>query len=255
MRIIISPAKKMNIDTDSPTETLSPGFLAETKTLCRTLRGMDRGSLQKLWKCNETLAALNIQRLQDMDFREPLTPAIFSYEGIQYRYLAPHVLERGQLDYLQRHLRMLSGFYGLLRPFDGVTPYRLEMGARLAVEGYKNLYEFWGKKLANQLEQEGKWVLNLASREYSKAIEPHLSQHIPFITCVFGELQGESVIEKGTMCKMARGQMVRWLAEEGITNCEAVKDFCQLGYAFSPQRSSEGRLVFLKGKDTTPTMV
>ncbi len=248
MKIIISPAKKMNREVDSPLDCHSPLFLEESHQLCKLLQGMDRGALQQLWRCNDSLTELNIKRLQDMDLERNLTPAILSYEGIQYRYMAPNVLEWGQLDFLQAHLRILSGFYGLLRPFDGVTPYRLEMGARLAVPPHKNLYDFWGEKLAKELAAEGDWVLNLASKEYSRAIAPHLPEEIPMITCVFGELKGDSVIEKGTMCKMARGQMVRWLAEGDIKDPQEVKAFDQLGYTFDPGRSNQGKLVFLKAK-------
>lgn len=250
MKIIISPAKKMNLDVDSPIDCQTPLFLQETEQLCHLLQGMDRATLQKIWKCNDSLTDLNVERLKGMDLERNLTPAILSYEGIQYQYMAPNVLEWGQLDFLQENLRILSGFYGLLRPFDGVTPYRLEMGAKLAVSPHGNLYEFWGKKLAEELVSEGDWVLNLASKEYSRAILPHLPPEIPAITCVFGELKGESVIEKGTMCKMARGQMVRWLAEEGITNSQDVQHFAQLDYAFSPEHSDfdGGKLVFLKSK-------
>ena len=122
MRIIISPAKKMNIDRDSFAVEGTPQFLADTERLMAALRAMSGGELQTLWKCNDAIARQNVARLRDMDLRRGLTPAILSYEGIQYRYMAPRVMEAGQLDYLRERLRILSGFYGLLRPFDGVTP-------------------------------------------------------------------------------------------------------------------------------------
>ena len=135
MRIIISPAKKMWVDTDSlPVQTL-PDFLPETERLLAALRAMTPEELQALWDCNDSIAALNVERLAAMDLRRRLTPAILSYEGIQYQYMAPGVFEAEQYDFIQKHLRIVSGFYGLLRPFDGVTPYRLEMRAKLAVDG------------------------------------------------------------------------------------------------------------------------
>lgn len=144
MRIIISPAKKMNTDTDSLAWRDLPAFLPKTGELLEVLRGMSFQKLQKLWNCNEKLAELNYGRLQGMDLRCNLTPAILSYEGIQYQYMAPGVFSGPELEYIQRHLRILSGFYGILRPFDGVTPYRLEMQARLAAGEHKDLYSFWG---------------------------------------------------------------------------------------------------------------
>ena len=143
-------------------------------------------------------------------------------------------------------MRILSGFYGLLRPFDGVTPYRLEMQAKLAVDGCRDLYQFWGDRLARQLASETDVVLNLASKEYSKAVETHLPKTMQFITCVFGESKDGKVIEKGTKCKMARGQMVRWLAENNVTSWADIRAFDQLGYRFQPELSSENHDVFLK---------
>ena len=246
MRIIISPAKKMVVDTDSFTVDGLPVFLEQTERLKAALQGMSPAELQALWKCNDAIAKLNVERLSAMDLRRRLTPAIVSYEGIQYQYMAPGVMETAQLDYLREHLRILSGFYGLLRPFDGVTPYRLEMQAKLSVDGHRDLYDFWGDTLAQLLAAETDFVLNLASKEYSRAVEPHLPKSVRFLTCTFGEWKDGKVIEKGTMCKMARGQMVRWLAENNVTNWADIRAFDQLGYRFQPELSNESHDVFLK---------
>lgn len=246
MRIIIAPAKKMAADTDSfPVDAL-PQFLEQSEHLKAALQGMTPKELQTLWKCNDSIARLNVDRLASMDLRRRLTPAVMAYEGIQYRYMAPSVMESAHLDYLRAHLRILSGFYGLLRPFDGVAPYRLEMQARLSVDGAPNLYAFWGNRLAQTLAAETDFVLNLASKEYSHAVEPYLPPPTRFVTCTFGEWKDGKVIEKGTVCKMARGQMVRWLAENNITRREDVRAFDQLGYRFRPDLSSENHDVFLQ---------
>ena len=248
MRVIIAPAKKMNTDLDSfPPEAL-PQFLDRTERLTRALQAMHPQQLQALWKCNDAIARLNIERLRDMDLRRRLTPAVLAYEGIQYRYMAPGVFETGQITYIREHLRILSGFYGLLRPFDGVTPYRLEMQARLSVDGHRDLYDFWGARLADQLTAETDLVLNLASKEYSRAVEPHLPPAVRFLTCTFGELKDGKVVEKGTMCKMARGQMVRWLAENNVIDPEGIKSFADLDYRFSGVRSTENNYVFIREK-------
>ena len=144
----------------------------------------------------------------------------------------------------------MSGFYGLLRPFDGVTPYRLEMQAKLAVEGSRDLYDFWRDKLAKQLASETGFLLNLASREYSGAVLPHLPQGMFVLTCTFGELANGRVIEKGTMCKIARGGMVRYLAEQSITDAEGVMEFHDYGYQFDRQRSTPNHYFFIKKEDT-----
>lgn len=236
----------MNTDTDSlPYESL-PWFLGEAETLLRRLRAMDYAGLKSLWRCNDSIAVLNYGRVQAMDLHRDLTPAILAYEGIQYQYMAPGVFEDGQFAYISEHLRILSGFYGLLQPFDGVTPYRLEMQAKLSADGHKDLYAFWGDKLARRLCAETGFLLNLASKEYSRAVSAHLPESVRFLTCTFGELKENKVIEKGTMCKMARGEMVRWLAEQNMTDPEGIKDFNRLGYTYREELSSRDNFVFIK---------
>lgn len=248
MRVLISPAKKMQADPDSlPPESL-PQFLPRAQQLLAVLQAMSPKELRALWNCNEAIAGLNVERLRGMDLRQGLTPAVLAYQGIQYQYMAPGVMEAGQLRYLQEHLRILSGFYGLLRPFDGVVPYRLEMQARLSVAGAKDLYGFWGSCLAEQLAAETDLVWNLASKEYSKAVLPHLPDSVRVITCVFGQWENGKLLEKGTLCKMARGQMVRWMAENRIEKPEDVRSFADLGYCFDGEVSNEKRMIFVKGE-------
>ena len=160
MKIIISPAKKMKSDDGLPWQEL-PLFLEKTQRLLETLRAMPYDRLKALWKCNDSIAEENLRRLKTMDLRRNLTPAILSYEGIQYRYMAPDVFTDREFGYLQKNLRILSGFYGLLRPFDGVTPYRLEMQAKLAVDGAKDLYGFWGADLAVALAEDDPFLARL----------------------------------------------------------------------------------------------
>ena len=246
MRIIISPAKKMNVDTDSLPWRDLPVFLPKTEQLCTQLQGMSDAELKKLWKYNDSIAALNIQRLQNMDLHNRLTPAVLAYEGIQYQYMAPGVFTEQAFDYIQEHLRILSGFYGILKPFDGVTPYRLEMQAKLRVGECKDLYAYWGDSLAKALLEETDCIVNLASKEYSVCISKYLPADVRFITCVFGEEKDGKVIEKGTMCKMARGEMVRYMAEKQIENPEQLKSFEGLNYRFSSVRSDDNLFVFIR---------
>lgn len=246
MKIIISPAKKMNVDVDSlPWQDL-PVFLDRTEALFARLQSMDHAELQALWKCNDAIAQLNYDRLHTHDLRKRLTPAVLAYEGIQYRYMAPGVFTDREFAYIQAHLRILSGFYGLLRPFDGVIPYRLEMGAKLSVGDAKDLYAFWGSAIAEALCRDTGCIIDLASKEYSRCISRHLPKGIRMITCVFGELQPNGkVIEKGTLCKMARGEMVAYMAAHEIEDLEALKAFDRLDYSYSPAHSSADTFVFL----------
>jgi len=248
MKIIISPAKKMNVDTDSLPWRELPAFLPQTVELAKAMQAMSYDELKKLWKCNDSIAAVNVERLSNMDLRGGLTPALLAYEGIQYQYMAPGVFSKQEFDYVQEHLRILSGFYGVLKPFDGVTPYRLEMQAKLKVCGAKDIYEYWGSRLAENLFAETDCIINLASKEYSLCVSKYQPEHARFITCVFGEEKAGKVIEKGTMCKMARGEMVRYMAESQITNPEQIKAFDRLDYRFDEKRSDRTRFVFLSGK-------
>lgn len=246
MRIIISPAKKMNVDTDSFPYRDLPVFLPNAEELCSILRSMSAAELKKLWKCNDQIADLNIRRLREMDLRQRLTPALLAYEGIQYRYMAPGVFTDQALAYVQTHLRILSGFYGALRPFDGVTPYRLEMQAKLRAGEHRDLYAYWGDSIARSILAETDCVLNLASKEYSVCVSKHLPEHVRFITCVFGEEKDGKIIEKGTLCKMARGEMVRFLAENQIKDPEQIKAFDRLNHRFDPTRSDANTFVFVR---------
>lgn len=246
MRIIISPAKKMNADTDSLPWRDLPAFLPKTEQLCKQLQGMSHEELKSLWKCNDAITALNIHRLSSMQLHSCLTPAVLAYEGIQYRYMAPGVFTDRELAYIQQHLRILSGFYGMLKPYDGVTPYRLEMQAKLKTEAGRDLYDFWGNRLAQSLFEESKCIINLASKEYSICISKYLPEDVRFITCVFGEEKDGKVVEKGTMCKMARSEMVRYMAENDITDPEKIKDFDRLSYQFDKVRSSDRLFVFIR---------
>ena len=248
MRIIISPAKKMNVDSDSLPCADLPQFLPQTEILFEKLKAMSPADLKKLWKCNDSILQQNVDRLGWVNLRRNLTPAILAYEGIQYQYMAPNVFTQAEYDYIQRHLRILSGFYGILRPFDGVVPYRLEMQAKLAAENAKDLYGFWGASLAEQLFSETDCIINLASKEYSVCVSKYLPRNVRFITCIFGEEKDGRITEKGTACKMARGEMVRFMAENNITDVEGIKAFDRQDYRFEQKYSDENTFVFVKGK-------
>ena len=246
MRIIISPAKKMKEDLDGLSPRALPALLPRTRELLALLRSLTLPELRKLLACNEQLAALNYQRYQEMDLEQRLSPALLAYEGIQYRYMAPAVFTGAELEYVQERLRILSGFYGVLRPFDGVVPYRLEMQARVETASGRGLYRFWGAELARTVDPDG-LLLNLASAEYSKAVLPYLPPSVQVVTPVFGEKTAAGkVVEKGVHVKMARGELVRFLAELGAESLDALPQFHRLGFRYAPELSSPGRPVFLR---------
>lgn len=246
MKIIISPAKKMNVDTDTFPIAGTPLFLDKTRILCDQIKGLSYEQAKALWQCNDKLAQLNFDRFVHMDLEEGLTPAVLSYEGLQYQHMAPMVFTDSAYEYIQKHLRILSGFYGVLAPFDGVTPYRLEMQAKLAVGDAGDLYEFWGGRLYEAVLDEDRTILNLASKEYARAVERYVTPKDRFITVEFGELMDGKIKQKGTFAKMARGEMVRFLAECQIEDMERLKEFTALDYHYRAELSDDKTLVFLK---------
>ena len=246
MRIILSPAKKMNVNTDDLAPCGLPAFMEQTEEIVRFLQSLTYGEAKKLWACNDRIAEQNYDRVQQMDLYHQLTPAILSYEGIAYQYMAPSVFENGQFAYVQEHLRILSAFYGVVRPMDGVTPYRLEMQAKAKIAGAKDLYDYWGDRLYREVLDDSRVIINLASKEYSRCIEKYLQPKDVYITCVFGEFSGEKIVQKGVYAKMARGEMVRFMAENRIGSPEEMKGFDRLGYAFRADLSDERTYIFIK---------
>lgn len=246
MKIIISPAKKMITDTDSlPVKSL-PVFLKDSEKIKRFMQKLSFGEAKRLWGCNDKIAELNFARFQEMDLHRNLTPAVLAYEGIQYQYMAPLVFTEKALVYIENHLRILSGFYGVLKPLDGAVPYRLEMQAKAKVDGCDGLYDFWGEKIYRNVLDEDRIIINLASKEYSKCVEPYLNPEDIFITCVFGELKEGKVVQKGTLAKMARGEMVRYMAENNLTDPGRLKEFNGLDYEYEEKLSKEREYIFLK---------
>ncbi len=264
MLFIISPAKKMVDAADSFAWRDMPCFLPQTCELLEAMRALSYDEAKALWKCSDALAELNYERVQSMDpaCAAACTPAAFSYEGIQYQNMAPQVMTQGQLDYLQRHLRILSGFYGVLRPFDAVVPYRLEMQAKLAVGGARDLYGYWGSRLYEALaadiaQQEGdaageRTIVNLASVEYAKAVLPHAKAaakaggDVCVTTCLFGTPRAGKLAQRSTEAKAARGTFVRWCAENAIGRVEDFRRFDAAGYAFDQELSTNDTFVFVK---------
>lgn len=245
IKIIISPAKKMVVDNDWQGAQQLPCLLPQTKEILSYLRGLTSEELQKLWGCNEKLARMNEERIRQMDLEKNLTPALLAYEGIQYQYMAPQVFTGSQWEYVKEHLLILSGFYGVLRPLDAVVPYRLEMQAKAMVNGCRDLYDYWGNRICREVIRDTDLILNLASKEYSKCVERYLPKDIAMVNCVFGEWKDGKVIQKGTKAKMARGEMVRYLAETGGTGLDEVRKFSGLSYRCCEDLSDSDNIVFL----------
>ena len=247
MKLLISPAKKMRVERDFLPPETQPVLLERSAQLLAYLRTLSLPELKKLLACNETLAQDAYGNFQAMCLEQGETPAVFAYDGIQYKYMAPGLFTQNQLDYIRDHLRILSGFYGVLRPFDGVSPYRLEMQAKVKTGFCQNLYQFWGDSLGESLLHEDPVLVNLASEEYAKGVRPYVKGKARFVTCVFGEeTQPGKFVEKGVYVKMARGEMVRFAAERSVETPEELQEFDRLGYQFAPELSQEETYVFCR---------
>lgn len=245
MRIIISPAKKMNFD-DSISYNNFPVFLKHSEVLMNYIKSLNFEQAKKLWSANDKIIRQNMERFESMDLKKKCTPAIFAYEGIQYQYLSPSTLEDKMLEYIEKNLRILSGFYGVLKPMDAVTPYRLEMQAKIDINKFNNLYDFWEDKLYNEVLDSSKIIINLASKEYSKSIEKYLKKDDIYINCTFAELVNGKPVQKATYAKMARGEMVRFMAQNNIDNIEDLKKFKGLNHNFNYNLSTDKDYVFVR---------
>ena len=252
---IVSPAKKMNVVEGPPYPTTQPEHLERTRLLFDALRSLSYDQAKELWQCSDRLARANYQRLHESDLGRNLTAAALAYEGIQYQHLAAQVLDEDSLSYLERHLRILSGFYGVLRPTDGVVPYRLEMQARLALPARgeapatKDLYAFWGDTLATSLARDFGAIVNIASVEYAKAVTPYLAQRgTGLFTCLFGTVRTSDgkLVQRSTEAKAARGTFMRWCAERQVEQLDELRAFNERGYQLDESRSTKDTLVFVQ---------
>ncbi len=248
LALVHSPAKKMNVVDGPPYAEGEPRFIARTEQLMHVLQALSPAELKALWKTSDALTALNVERLRGMDLHRDATAAVVSYEGIAFQHLAASIMDGRCLEYLRDHLRILSGFYGVLAPFDGVVPYRLEMGQKLAVDGFSDLYGFWGDSLLRSLADEGFTdIVNVASVEYSRALTAYAAEGLPKITtCLFGEVRNGKLVQRSTEAKAARGTFVRWCAEQGIEDLAGLRGFDERGYTYDERLSQGETLVFTR---------
>jgi cytoplasmic iron level regulating protein YaaA (DUF328/UPF0246 family) len=249
VKLLISPAKKMRVEVDFLPPKTHPTLLERSAQLLELLRAMTFPELKKLLACNDSLAQGAYENFRAMELTQGSTPALLAYQGIQYQYMAPGLFTEEQWKYVEENLRILSGFYGVLRPLDGVSPYRLEMQAKLRTAWGKNLYDFWGETLGELLLEEDSVFVNLASEEYAKAVRPQLRDRARFVTCVFGEeTEPGKLVEKGVYVKMARGEMVRFAAETNAQSPEELRRFNRLGYEFAEELSGADTYIFRREK-------
>lgn len=236
MIFFIAPAKTFT-ETEKPFKRL-PVFVDKSKKIVEELRKYSIEELSSLMKIKENLAKVNHERYENFSFEEGVQPAIFAYHGIQYKALDVSTLDDSDIEYLDDHLRILSGLYGSVRALDGIRPYRLEMHAKLPIGNFANLYDFWSEDIYNELEKNAKVFINLASAEYSKTIKKYLKDEI-YVSCSFKVEKDGKLRTSATPAKQARGKMVRFLAKNKVEDYREIKKFDLDGYVFREDLSSE----------------
>lgn len=232
MKIIVSPAKTMKATTIQGVS--EPVFLEKKEELLCKLRQLNRDELKKLYKCSDELLDKNIDYLMN-DY--PLMSAIDTFDGLVFKRIYQNIEQHR--EYYNDHLRIVSGLYGLLKPCDRISFYRLDIGDKLG-----NLYEFWRHLLCDELCKDTSFILNCASLEYSSSIKPYCT--IPFVTCVFKQRVNTKLVEQSTAVKMARGEMVNYCAEYKIKDLDGIKGFNRLNYIYDERLSTRVELVFIK---------
>jgi hypothetical protein len=237
MICILSPAKIMRPVEDFLAVS-QPVFMEKQHQLLSHLQDMTYDELKAVFQVSDKVAKPVYDHYQALKEgrQTALYPAILAYQGIAYQYMAPQVFTDDMFAWVQKHLRILSGMYGLLKPLDGITLYRLEMHSKCPF----SLYEFWGKEPADAIEADV--IVNLASEEYAKLIRKYRK----VVDVRFLEPGKNGWKETAVHAKMARGRMVRYLAQHNAASPEAMKGFDELGYIYSPEQSSPDCYVFLR---------
>jgi hypothetical protein len=255
MIAVISPAKKLNFNAESPIKAFTQcDFLDESKKLVDKAKDYTVDDIMKLMSVSENIANLTVQRFQDwkLPFDEQnAKQAALAFNGDTYTGLDAETFSQDDFNYSQEHLRILSGLYGLLRPLDLIQPYRLEMGTTMNNSKGKNLYEFWGTKISEQLNRDinnnkSKYIVNCASDEYFKVIDfPTLN--VPVIKPIFKDVKNGVPKVISFFAKRARGMMSKYIIKNRVKSIDDLHGFNDNGYAFQPDQSENHELVYIRG--------
>lgn len=252
MKLVLSPAKTLDFETELPTDkTTQPEFLKQSERLNKVLKKKSVKALSELMKISKDLSQLNYDRNQDWEMpftKDNARPAIYAFSGDVYRGLDAYTIPKSKIGKVQDTVRILSGLYGILKPLDLMQPYRLEMGTKLSIGKDKNLYEFWKEDITKALNAELKddeLFLNLASVEYFKAID-RKTLKVPVVDVDFKELKNGEYKIIGIYAKLARGFMTRYIIDNNAKTIDDVKGFDMENYRFQERLSVENKLVFTR---------
>ena len=253
MKTLISPSKTLNFDSNINCDlNTNCRLIDHTNELHKILINFSKSDLKELMSVSDKIAELNYKRFknwEDPSISNSSKQAIFAFKGDVYSGLDADSISENKFDFLQNNLRIISGFYGLIRPFDKILPYRLEMGTKLENPKGKNLYQFWGDKitdLLNQdLEEKNNYVINLASDEYFKSIVTK-KLHNKIVTPQFKELKNGSYKTIAIYAKKARGLMSRFIIDNEIQDPNNLKNFNNEGYSFDSNLSDDFNYIFTR---------
>lgn len=255
MIIVLSPAKTLDFESPSPTEkSTRPALMKDAAVLAEICKLQSPDDLRKLMGISDKLVELNHQRFSDWEsphLKLGSKPALFAFQGDVYRGLKAGDWTQKQIEYSQDHLRILSGLYGVLRPLDRMQPYRLEMGTSLANERGKDLYAFWGDRIANQLQKQivatkSKCLLNLASQEYFKSVDQS-AVDCPVVSPAFKEFKNGNYKIIAIFAKLARGSMASWVVKNRVRTVQKLTQFDLDGYRYDADTSTANVPVFVRG--------
>ncbi|MFC7358607.1 peroxide stress protein YaaA [Jejudonia soesokkakensis] len=253
MKIVVSPAKSLDFETDLPTTRgTQPLFLSEAETINAKLERKSKNALKKLMSISDNLAELNYHRYKEFELpftKQNSRPAVYAFSGDVYQGLDAYSIPDAKIDTLNSTLRILSGMYGVLRPLDLIQPYRLEMGTDLKINRKKNLYEFWGDQVTEVLNkelEEGELFLNLASQEYFKVVNTEKLK-APIVSPVFKDFKNGKLKIISFFAKKARGSMARYVIDHNTKTLRGLKGFDYDGYAYSEAHTEhENEPVFIR---------
>jgi len=253
MLLVISPAKKLSTNKILIKESSTIEFSEESKELANVLKNYKPEDLSTLMKISPNLAELNFERYIKWQYpfeSNEAGTALYMFKGDVYRGMNAEIFSEDNIEFAQKHLRILSGLYGVLKPLDKILPYRLEMGTKLKTKRGKNLYEFWDMKITERInahisEQGDNILINLASDEYFKAIK-QINLNAEIITPVFKEYKNEEYKIISIYAKRARGLMSRFIIQNKITNPDELKVFNLENYFYNEELSSKSKLIFTR---------
>lgn len=254
MIAIISPAKSLDFDNKYEGSFTSPRKLDRSAELISVLRKKEAVEIKDLMSISDNLAQLNVERYHSFNpshTKDNAKPCLFAFQGDVYQGLQAESLTEEDVDFAQKHLRILSGLYGLLRPLDLIQPYRLEMGTKLAFDDHFSLYDYWADQIAelvnNDLKEQGdNYLINLASVEYFKSIH-RKKLKATVVDIEFKDFKNDEYKIISFYAKKARGLMSRFIIEHRIDKIDDLKDFDYGGYHFDPEHSSETKLAYRRG--------